>query len=168
MQLKLPTLNFPPMDFRIKENNGKAFIYDPCRTKYVPLIPEEWVRQHCILFLHLSKNVPLSMLSVEKAFYLNSLVLRYDIVAYSKMSSPLLLVECKAPEVKISLSTFDQIAVYNLQLKVPFLFVSNGFEHFFCEVDFNNSKLVFLKELPDYKSMTNMVSQSKRQDLSTI
>jgi hypothetical protein len=158
MQIQLPTLNFPAMDFRFKEDNNKALIYDPCRKKYVFLTPEEWVRQHCISFLHNFKHVPLSMISVEKALNINTLVLRYDIVVYSKIASPLLLVECKAPEVKISPSTFDQIAAYNLQLKVPFLFVSNGLEHFFCQVDFNKSKLTFLKELPDYKSMSNIAS----------
>jgi type I site-specific restriction endonuclease len=146
------------MDFNLKESNGRVVIYDPCRRKYVQLTPEEWVRQHCISFLHHSKGVPLSMMSVEKAISLNTLVLRYDIVAYSRTTMPLLLVECKAPEVKISRLTFDQIAVYNLQLRVPFLFISNGFEHFYCKVDFENSSMLFIKELPDYKSMSYVLS----------
>jgi len=164
MQFQLPVLNFPPMDFKMKETNGKVFIYDPCRKKYVQLTPEEWVRQHCILFLHLWRGVPLQMLSVEKAFNLNGVVLRYDIVAYSKMGTPLLLVECKAPEVRISPTTFDQIAVYNIQLKVPFLYVSNGVEHFPCEVDYTKSTMVFLKDLPDYKLMAKMVTPKRRED----
>jgi type I site-specific restriction endonuclease len=154
MQLQLPVLNFSTMHLKMKESNGKVVIYDPCRRKYVQLTPEEWVRQHCIAFLHQTKGIPISMLSVEKAIILNTLSLRYDIVAYSKKAAPLLLVECKAPEVKITPSVFDQITVYNLQLKVPFLFVSNGFEHFFCKVDFESSKWRFVKDLPDYKSMS--------------
>jgi hypothetical protein len=147
------------MDFNIRENNQKVIIYDPCRHKYVPLTPEEWVRQHCISFLHLAKKIPLSMLSVEKAFQLNSVVLRYDIVAYSKSAKPLLLVECKAPDVKISHSTFDQIAVYNLRLNVPYLFVSNGIDHFFCSFDLHKKGLAFLKELPDYTIMNTIIEK---------
>jgi len=158
MQIQLPELNFPAMDFRLKKDNGKAQIFDPCRKKFVALSPEEWVRQHCISFLHIFKSVPLSLISVEKALNINTMVLRYDIVVYSKTMVPILLVECKAPEIKISPSTFDQIAAYNLQLKVPFLFVTNGLDHFFCQVDFDNSRVFFIKDLPDYNSMITIPS----------
>jgi len=117
------------------------------------LTSEEWVRQNCLQFLHNHKNFPISLLSVEKSFKLNNMVLRYDIVAYSKKAEPVLLVECKAPDVKITQQTFDQIAVYNLELKVPYLLVTNGIDIFCCSIDFDNSKFLFLKEIPDFQAI---------------
>lgn len=148
---QLPQLRFPASRFQLKKKGDKFYIFDLSRRKFVLLTPEEWVRQNCLHFLHNYKNFPISLLSVEKSFKLNNLILRYDIVAYSKNANPLLLVECKAPEVKITQQTFDQIAVYNLELKVPYLVVTNGIELFCCSVDFDRSRFLFLDEIPDYK-----------------
>jgi hypothetical protein len=153
MQPQLPKLCFPASNFKLKQEEDKLFIFDQSRRKFVLLTSEEWVRQNCLQFLHNQKNYPISLLSVEKSFKLNNLVLRYDIVAYSKKANPVLLVECKAPEVKITQQTFDQIAVYNLELKVPYLLVTNGIDLFCCSVDFENSKFFFLKEIPDYQTI---------------
>jgi hypothetical protein len=156
MQPQLPRLRFPPSNFKLKQDGDKMYIFDLSRRKYVLLTPEEWVRQNCLHFLRNHKNFPINLLSVEKSFKLNNLVLRYDIVAYSKNAKPVLLVECKAPEVKINQQTFDQIAVYNLELKVPYLLVTNGIDLFCCSVDFDNSRFVFLKEIPDFKSISGL------------
>jgi type I site-specific restriction endonuclease len=154
MQIKLPKLIFPVSHFKFKESGGKFYIYDQSRRKYVVLTSEEWVRQNCMHFLSNHKSFPVNLISVEKSFKLNNLVLRYDIVVYSRRAKPLILVECKAPDVKITQQTFDQIASYNLELKVPYLLVTNGKELFFCSVDFNNSTFVYFKEVPDYKSIS--------------
>ncbi len=149
----IPKLNFPKSSFKIKEANGRIYIFDDTRNKYLLLTPEEWVRQNCLHYLRKNKNYPGSLLAVEKSITLNNKLLRYDIVAYSKAGTPLLLVECKAPEVPITQSVFDQIAAYNLKLEVPYLLVTNGLSHFSCKVDLENSKFIFLKEIPDYKSI---------------
>jgi hypothetical protein len=153
MQHQLQKLCFPASHFKLKEEGDKLFIFDQSRRKYVLLTSEEWVRQNCLHFLHEQKNYPMNLLSVEKSFKLNNLILRYDIVAWSKNAEPVLLVECKAPEVKISQQTFDQIAVYNLQLKIPYLLVTNGIVLFCCTIDFDHSSFHFLNEIPDYKIM---------------
>jgi hypothetical protein len=153
MQPQLPSLCFPPSNFKLKEEGDKLFIFDHSRRKFVLLTPEEWVRQNCLHFLRDHKNFPISLLSVERSFKLNNLVLRYDIVAYSKKAEPVLLVECKAPDVKITQQTFDQIAVYNLELKVPYLLITNGIEIFCCSIDFDHSRFLFLKEVPDYQTI---------------
>jgi len=153
MQPQLPQLCFPPSDFKLKEEGDKLYIFDRSRKRYVLLTPEEWVRQNCLHYLHNDKNFPINLLSVERSFKLNNMVLRYDIVAYSKKAKPVLLVECKAPDVRITQQTFDQIAVYNLELKVPYLVVTNGIDLFCCSVDFDNSRFLFLKEIPDYQTM---------------
>lgn len=154
MPFNLPGLIFPPSNFKIKEEKEKLFILDPSRKKYVLLTPEEWVRQNCLHYLRDHKGFPISYLAVERSFNLNNQILRYDIVAYSKEAKPLLLVECKAPEVKISQKTFDQVAVYNLKLKVPYLILTNGLELYCCVADFQNSKYIFLKEIPDFKTIS--------------
>ena len=148
MTLQLPKLNFPRSTFKLKDDQGKVYILDVSRKKYVMLTPEEWVRQNCLHYLRDDKKYPISLLAVEKGIRVNGKNLRYDIVAYNKNASPVLLVECKAPEVKIDQSTFDQIASYNLELKVPYLMVTNGLQHFCCVSDFEKKKYNFLKEVP--------------------
>ncbi len=146
----LPTLNFPKTVFKIKEENKRFYIFDKSRKKYVILTPEEWVRQHCLHYLTHEKHYPASLLAVEKEIIQHNKHLRFDIVAYSKQGTPQLLVECKAPEVQINQKVFDQIAAYNLKLNVPYLLVTNGINHYCCMVDFENSKYIFLEQIPDY------------------
>ena len=145
-------LNLPNYDFKMKTEQGSRQIFDPVRKKMVKLDPEEWVRQNLIQFLHLEKKYPTSLMAVEKGLTVNGLRKRFDILCYNNNSKPLLLVECKAPSVKISQSAFDQISIYNLQFKVPFLLVSNGLEHFCCQLDYQNNSYSFLSEIPDYQN----------------
>ena len=149
----LPILQFPISNFKLKEQDGKLYILDVARKKYVILTPEEWVRQHCVHYLRDVNKYPISLLAVERGFRVNNLNLRYDIVAYNKQAKPVLLVECKAPDVKIDQTTFDQIAAYNLELKVPYLMVTNGMQHFYCVMDFENRKYQFLKEVPGFSEV---------------
>ena len=145
-------LNLPNYDFKMKTEQGIRQIFDPVRKKMVKLDPEEWVRQNLIQFLYQEKKYPISLMAVEKGLTVNGLSKRFDLLCYSNDSKPLLLVECKAPSVKISQSAFDQISVYNLQFKVPFLLVSNGLEHFCCQLDYTNNSYSFLNEIPNYQN----------------
>jgi hypothetical protein len=144
-------LSFPSYCFRFKNSKNKAAIFDEIRKKFIILTPEEWVRQHVVQYLLQDKGYPKSYINVEKLIKINDMNKRYDVVVYQPDGSIFLLIECKAPEVAISQQTFDQIARYNLTLKAEFLMVSNGVNHYFCQMDFENEKYVFLKELPDYK-----------------
>jgi hypothetical protein len=143
-------LNLPPYSYNI---NSKNEIFDRVRMKYVALTPEEWVRQHLINYLITEKNVPASLLAVEKSLKLNNLIKRADIVVYSKNGKALMLVECKAPGVKITQTTFEQIARYNMVHEVNYLLVSNGLEHFCALVDFRQRKVDFINEIPDYDQL---------------
>jgi len=143
-------LNFPSYNFRIKNSENNTYIFDVIRKKFVVLQPEEWVRQNCIQFLINEKNFPLNLINVEKVVRINGLNKRYDIIAYNSDGSIFLIVECKAPKVKISQSAFDQIARYNLTLKASYLMVTNGLNHYFCTIDHNLGIYNFLKELPSY------------------
>ncbi|MFZ4106619.1 type I restriction enzyme HsdR N-terminal domain-containing protein [Flavobacterium sp.] len=145
-------LHFPTYGFRFKNSENKIAIFDEIRKKFILLTPEEWVRQHVIQFLLQEKRYPKSHINVEKIIKINSLNKRYDIVVYEPNGELFLLIECKAPNVKISQQTFDQIARYNLVLNAKYLMVSNGLNHYFCQMDFENEKYIFLEELPSFEN----------------
>lgn len=144
-------LNFPVYSFRFKNSENKVAIFDEIRKKFILLTPEEWVRQHTVQFLLQDKKFPKSYINVEKLIKINDLSKRYDVVVFQPNGAIFLLIECKAPEVPISQNTFDQIARYNLVLKAKYLMVTNGLNHYFCQMDFENEKYNFLKEIPEYK-----------------
>ena len=126
-------------------------IFDNLRKKYLVLTPEEWVRQHFVQFLIQEKKYPVSLIALEKQLTINNRKKRTDILVFNKEGYPEIIVECKAPKIKITQATFDQIARYNLKLKANFLIVTNGLEHFYCKMDFEKETYIFLKDIPDYK-----------------
>jgi len=144
-------LNFQLYNFRFKNSENKVSIFDAIRKKFIILTPEEWVRQHVVQFLLEEKKYPHSLINVEKVLKVNGLRKRYDVVVYNQDGSIFLLIECKAPEIKIAQATFDQIARYNMTMRASFLMVTNGLNHYFCQMDFENEKYHFLEELPNYK-----------------
>jgi hypothetical protein len=144
-------LHFPTYSFRFKNSENKVAIFDEIRKKFIILTPEEWVRQHVVQYLLQDKKYPKSYINVEKLIKINNLSKRYDIIVYQPNGEIYLLIECKAPEVTITQQTFDQIARYNLVLNAKYLMVSNGLNHYFCQMDFENEKYVFLKELPEFE-----------------
>jgi hypothetical protein len=143
-------LNFPTYSFRFKNSENKVAIFDEIRKKFVILTPEEWVRQNVVRFLLEEKKYPKSYINVEKLIKINDLNKRYDIVVFQPNGEIFLLIECKAPEVQISQQTFDQIARYNLVLNAKHLMITNGLNHYFCQIDFENEKYTFLRDLPNY------------------
>lgn len=142
-------LNLPFYNITLKEENGKHFIFDDIRKKYLRLTPEEWVRQNFVKYLIDEKKYPASLIVIEKGLKLNELTKRADVLIY-KDSTPVLLVECKAPTVKISQDTFDQISRYNLTFKVPYLMVTNGMSHYCCQIDFEKNSYHFLEDIPEF------------------
>ncbi|SFF39903.1 type I restriction enzyme HsdR N-terminal domain-containing protein [Flavobacterium xueshanense] len=144
-------LNFQLYNFRFKNSENKVSIFDAIRKKFIILTPEEWVRQHVVQFLLEEKKYPHSLINVEKVLKVNGLRKRYDVVVYNPDGSIFILIECKAPEIKIAQATFDQIARYNMTMRASFLMVTNGLNHYFCQMDFENEKYHFLEELPNYK-----------------
>ena len=144
-------LNFPPYQFRFKNSENKTAVFDVLRKKFVILTPEEWVRQHTVQFLLTEKKIPQSLLNVEKQLKINQLIKRFDIVAFDSTGTVFLVVECKAPKIPITQHTFDQIARYNLSLNAKYLMVTNGLQHYYCQMDYENERYHFLKELPDFK-----------------
>ncbi|MBC8146485.1 MAG: type I restriction enzyme HsdR N-terminal domain-containing protein [Bacteroidetes bacterium] len=148
-------LNLPQYNFRIRKENGRNEIFDLIRKKFVSLTPEEWVRQNFLMFLIKKKGYPESLITVEKSLMLNSLLKRTDLVIYSNTGLPKLIVECKATSIKITQKSFDQIARYNMTLKVDYLIVTNGLTHFICQIDYKKKTYYFLKEVPFYDEIKN-------------
>jgi len=144
-------LNFPTYSFRFKNSENKVAIFDEIRKKFIILTPEEWVRQHVVQYLLQDKNYPKSYINVEKLIKVNDLSKRYDVIVYQPNGEIYLLIECKAPEVTITQHTFDQIARYNLVLNAKYLMVSNGLNHYFCQMDFEKEQYNFLHELPEFE-----------------
>ena len=147
---KMQPLNFPAFKFRVKNTQNQLRIFDIVRKKFVTLHPEEWVRQHTLHYLIEHKGYPLSLINVEKQLTINSLKKRYDLVVFNPTGAIELLVECKAPNVPINQTTFNQIARYNLKANAAFLMVTNGIEHYYCKLDYEAEKYHFLKDIPDF------------------
>lgn len=146
----MQTLNLPSYEFRIKREEGKSYIFDGVRKRFVLLTPEEWVRQHFIRYLVHEKKYPESLMAVEKQIILNGKQFRFDLLVYRRNGEPLLIAEFKAPGVKISQDTFDQVVRYNMALKVERVVVSNGMQHYVCEIDYEVNSYKFLKEVPAF------------------
>jgi hypothetical protein len=140
-------LNFPNYTFKIKNIENEDYIFDEIRKKYIKLTKQEWVRQNCVNFLVKEKKFPQVLINVEKTLKINKLSKRYDIVVYNSDGSIKLLVECKSPEIKITQKTFDQIAIYNMSLKADLLMVTNGINHYYCKIDYENQCYKFINDI---------------------
>lgn len=149
MQLNLPAIK---LKTRISKT-GKTEVFDSFRKKYVVLTPEEWVRQHFLLYLVNIKGYPISLIAVEKGLKVNQMQKRFDAVVYDNNKKPVVLVEFKSPQVKPDQNVFDQVSRYNLAIKVNYLIVSNGLNHYCCRMDYENNKYQFLKEVPGFKEL---------------
>ncbi|QIK59100.1 type I restriction enzyme HsdR N-terminal domain-containing protein [Dysgonomonas sp. HDW5A] len=147
-------LNLPPYTPKIKKND-KLYIWDQIRSKYVALTPEEWVRQHFINYLITEKQYPPSLIANETQISLNTQRKRCDSVIYDNKLNPLVIVEYKSPDVKITQEVFDQIARYNIVLRVKYLIISNGMEHYCCCIDYDNLSFEYLSEIPLYTALEN-------------
>jgi hypothetical protein len=124
-------------------------VFDPIRKKSFIATPEEIVRQLWICFFTERLKINPKLIAIERGFTVNNLIKRFDLVIFSASTSPALLAEFKAPGVKINQAVFDQIAQYNMALQVPFALVSNGIQHYFFQIDDQQKKLVWLKQIPD-------------------
>ena len=141
-------LNLPSYNYKLKQIDGKTCIFDLIRKKYLILTPEEWVRQHFVNLLINYFDYPKGRFSVEKGLtYQKGVNKRTDILVYNKNGEVEVLVELKAPHVKLDQSTFLQLASYNKIHNARVLIISNGIQTFCFEVSKEN-KLEFLDEIP--------------------
>lgn len=151
----MESLNLPTYFFRIKEENGKKYIFDEIRRRFVRLTSEEWIRQHMVSFLVKMKHYPLALISIEKGFENNRRKQRFDLLVFDRKGEPLMIVECKAPEVEINQQVFDQTGRYNNMYKAPFMLITNGLKHYCCQINKVNRQYRFLHDIPDFSDISN-------------
>lgn len=146
----MTTLNLPDFGHKIKQIDGKPYIFDVLRKKYVRITPEEWVRQHVVHLLINFYQYPKALIRSEGGLQFNQLQKRTDILVFDRQGRPFLLVECKAPHIGLNQNVFDQIARYNHVHRAPYLIVTNGLTHFCCQVDPDTKNLTFLDDFPAF------------------
>ncbi len=147
-------LNFPDSDLKIKYEENRSLVFDFIRKKWLVLSPEEWVRQHLVNYLVMFKSYPPSLISLEAGLKYNALSKRSDVLVYNKLGHPLLILECKAPEVPVSQLVIDQVSIYNKTIGAEFLCVTNGLKHYCWTFKTSENKFEFLNQIPDFKEIT--------------
>ncbi len=118
-------ITYPAHDFRIKEEDGKEFIFDEFRRLWTRLTPEEWVRQNILQYLTTVKKYPASLIAIEKEISLGDIKKRFDILVY-RTSKPWMVIECKEMNVPLSAATLRQALNYNIRLQTDYLVITNG------------------------------------------
>ncbi len=150
---KFPELNIPAYPFRIRQSGSLRVIWDEFRKKYVALTPEEWVRQHILMYLVNELQYPSGRMAVEMALQVHGTMLRCDALVYDAQLKPLMLIECKAPDIVITNDTLLQIARYNQTAGVNYLLVTNGIKHYCFQRKSDQSGFVSLQQIPLYKEL---------------
>lgn len=143
-------LRFPEYKFRFKESGDNYRIFDIIRKKFVVLTPEEWVRQHAVHFLTETLQYPETLISVEKPITASGCTMRYDIIVYNRQHKPALITECKAPGVRLTGATIEQVTRYNIFSQAGWVYITNGLEHFLYKVDFKEKKFSGVKDFPAF------------------
>jgi len=133
--------------------SGNKYIFDNIRKKNIKLTPEELVRQNFIKFLIENKNYSPNLIEIEKKLPVKNNSFRTDIVVYNRNAKPLMIIECKAKNVKITQDTFEQIAKYNMVFEVEYLVVTNGIKNYVCKLDYLSKKYTFLKDIPFFDDL---------------
>jgi type I site-specific restriction endonuclease len=150
-------LNMPNYSdrIRLRKQDKQLQIFDSIRGKWLVLTPEEWVRQNTILYISDTLEAPMTRIANEVAITYNGLIKRCDSIIYDDYGNPLIIIEYKRTDIQITQHVFDQIATYNMQLRVPYLIISNGLQHILCKVDFENRKYIFAQQWPKYHELKN-------------
>lgn len=150
----MTALNLPAFEVKVKKSEGKVFIFDSVRKKYVVMTPEEWVRQHVINYLIHHRFYPKSLFRVEGSLTYNTLQKRSDILVFDRSGKPWMLIECKSATIKLGQRAFNQVAIYNMTIGAKYVAVSNGMLHFCCLAPAPGVNPEFLETFPDFDGAT--------------
>ena len=125
--MQLPKLNFPPIHLRARRaQNGRTEIFDAVRGRWLVLTPEEWVRRHVVGYMLSECGFVAQQIVEESPVNINGMAQRADIVALNRETKPLVIVECKEPNVRIDQAVLDQVVRYNSVLHCRYVVVTNG------------------------------------------
>ncbi|MBI1769809.1 MAG: type I restriction enzyme HsdR N-terminal domain-containing protein [Bacteroidetes bacterium] len=144
-------LNLPPFNPSLKKEEGKVWIFDGIRKKYLVLTPEEWVRQHFINYLITELKYPKSLFRIEGSLTYNKLQKRSDILIFDRAGKAWMLIECKSPTIKLNQKAFNQVAVYNMTLGAKYLAVTNGMAHFCFEAAATGLESKQMEKFPEFE-----------------
>jgi hypothetical protein len=144
-------LNLPEFGHQLKKADGKVWIFDVIRKKYVVLTPEEWVRQHFINYLITELKYPKALIKVEGGLQYNQLSKRSDVVIFNREGNPWMLVECKSPDISLSEQTLHQASAYNASLHAKYITVTNGQIHLCAEINWIEKKTLNRTSLPEFE-----------------
>ena len=143
----------PPYSFKITGNEKSEMIFDTIRKKYVRLTEEEWVRQNFLQYLIQQGKYSPGLIGVEVMFHFNRMKRRIDILIHDRTGKPIMIVECKSPDIKLDDKVFEQIVNYNMEYKVPYIIVTNGLVHYICKVNHEEKSWVFLNVIPLFEDL---------------
>ncbi len=140
-------------NLKIIHKNNKRYVFDIIRKKYIVLSPEEWVRQNLLMFLIEEKSYPRNLIRVEQQLEGDDMFFRADAIVYDNKGKALMIIECKADNIKITQKVFEQVSKYNLHFKVEYLLVSNGKENYICKLNYTDKTYQFIDEIPNYEEI---------------
>ena len=143
-------IEYPEPNFKLKQAEGKEFIFDPLRKKWLLLTPEEWVRQNFVQYLITIKKYPATLIALEKVIRLGELKKRFDILVYDSVHQPWMMIECKAPNIKLDETVLEQLLRYHISVPSGFLVITNGESAYAWEKE--NKGLKLINELPVWKA----------------
>lgn len=152
-------LNLPTYSFNLKSEDERTLIFDVFRNRWVVLTPEEWVRQHIARYLSDDLGYPPSLILLEGSLRVNGMPRRYDLLVHDREGNPVMIGECKAPDVKITQKVFDQLARYNGVLGVSLLLITNGIDHYCMQSDPKNEGYTFLPQIPSFDILSTHSSR---------
>ncbi len=142
-------VNYPEPVFRFRKEDDREFIFDFIRRQWLLLNEEEWVRQNFIQFLVQEMKYPAELIAVEKEIPLGELKKRFDILVYDRRHQPWMLIECKAPDIKLDEKVFQQLLRYHISVPAPFLVITNG--HFTYGWEKAGGELKELDRMPAWR-----------------
>jgi hypothetical protein len=148
MLLNLDFLQFQPF-LSLSKVEEVTYVFDPIRRKKYVLTPEELLRQLVLMYLLDVKKYPSKRIRVEMGITVNGRRKRCDILVFDQNLQPWLLIECKSPKITLTQATFEQAAVYNMKLQVPFLAITNGMCTYACSIDYETKEFGFLEGFPE-------------------
>ena len=138
---------------KIRKNPKGNEIFDIVRKKWLILQPEEWVRQLMVSYLSIELHFPLNHFSIEKGVSKGLKKGRWDVLIFDYSMKPFLLIECKSPNISLTEDVIFQASVYNIELKAPFIAVTNGSKTSCLMIDKENNGYTFLTGFPSYPNM---------------
>jgi hypothetical protein len=153
MNSRFPRLCYNTYEFRFKDESGKISIFDELRKKWLVCTPEEWVRQNLIKFLISEFSFPANLVALEKSLTFAGRKYRFDALVYDRDVKPLMIIECKAPSVKLEQAVFDQIWNYNYEIDAPYYLITNGV-NFVMGKCRKNEEIKFFTQVKSFNELT--------------